>query len=232
MQEKSFLLVGSPMCAHWSRIMNLNWPKMSASEREKVLNDARIHLRFVCRLYRLQHDSGRYFLHEHPSTATSWHEGCINEVKEYSGARCLTIDQCAYGLVSKGDNGEEGPARKRTTLMTNCPAMALTLNQKCPRNHEHVHLKGGSRCRKAQVYPYSLCSAIVEGVKVQQRWDKQGRYLLASIETEQAHEEHTRVEQAVPPRGRTRRYVRRSMGRCVGKGTGSEGSSQSKKVGS
>ena len=41
------------------QIMNINWPRMSQEERDMRMKDAREHVRFVCTLYRLQHDEGR-----------------------------------------------------------------------------------------------------------------------------------------------------------------------------
>ena len=41
---------------------------------------AMVHIRFVCELYRLQGECGRYFAHEHPQGATSWYESCVKEV--------------------------------------------------------------------------------------------------------------------------------------------------------
>ena len=100
MKEKPGLLIGSPMCRDWSQIMNINWPRMSQEERDARMKEAREHLRFVCTLYRLQHDEGRYFAHEHPQSAGSWNEDVIELTKDHTDAEMLTIDQCQYGLTS------------------------------------------------------------------------------------------------------------------------------------
>ena len=39
---------------------------------EKLISDGRVHLKFMCRLYKAQIESGRYFLHDHPASAVSW----------------------------------------------------------------------------------------------------------------------------------------------------------------
>eukprot|EP00973_Karenia_brevis_P050436 7000376-Karenia_brevis.AAC.1 len=57
-EEKPYLLIGSPMCSHWSLIMNLNWGKMAAEVKEEMMRKARTHLKFVCYLYKLQADAG------------------------------------------------------------------------------------------------------------------------------------------------------------------------------
>eukprot|EP00973_Karenia_brevis_P078357 10879245-Karenia_brevis.AAC.1 len=60
-------------------------------------------------------------------------------------------------------------------MLTNCPAMAVTLARRCKKDHEHVQLIGGGRCRKAQSYPMELCEAIVRGVILQKKWDEMGQ---------------------------------------------------------
>ena len=41
------------------------------------LHNAVQHMEFVCELYREQAKEGRYFLHEHLATASSWELGCM-----------------------------------------------------------------------------------------------------------------------------------------------------------
>lgn len=59
--EKPLLLVGSPVCTMFSQLMNVDKAKMDPLEYQARLREARIHLQFVCKLYQLQHDAGRYF---------------------------------------------------------------------------------------------------------------------------------------------------------------------------
>ena len=162
MEEKPFLLIGSPMCKHWSTIMNLNYARMSWEDKERLLADARVHLEFVCKLYKLQHGAGRYFTHEHLQGASSWKEKSMQEIKKWTRADCFTIDQCQYGLTTRNDAGEEVPARKPTTVMTNCPALGITLNKRCKGEHQHQQLIGGKRTAEAQAYPKQLCKALVD----------------------------------------------------------------------
>ena len=198
--EKPYLLIGSPMCAHWSSIMNLNYAKMSKEKKEELLEKARVHLRFVCQLYKLQHREGRYYLHEHPAGAKSWQEECVRKVRIFTGGEVLLIDQCEYGLMTNAEGGGQLPARKRTAFLTNCPAMALTLSKRCSGRHRHQQLISAGRTRKAQVYPYELCRAVVEAVKLQQSWDKEGRFILCNIEKqEDPQKAQKEMENAVPP---------------------------------
>ena len=60
-----------------------------------------MHLLFCARLYREQLDSGRYFLHEHPKSASSLGQKCVESIASDPSVIRTEIDQCAYGLVSK-----------------------------------------------------------------------------------------------------------------------------------
>ena len=49
----------------------------------------------------------------------------------------ITIHQCMYGLTStKGD--KVLPAKKLTTLITNMPALSVTIDKKCDGGHDHA----------------------------------------------------------------------------------------------
>ena len=108
-------------------------------------------------------------MHEHPSAARSWAEECIQTVMRITGGKIIKLDQCEFGLTSVGDDGVEKLARKTTGMLTNSPAMGVTLARRCKKDHEHTQLIGGGRCRKAQAYPIKFCEAIVEGVILQKR---------------------------------------------------------------
>ena len=42
-QGKPYLLIGSPMCSHWSLIMNSNWGKLGPEVKEEMMRKARTH---------------------------------------------------------------------------------------------------------------------------------------------------------------------------------------------
>ena len=68
--------------------------------------EAKLHLDFCAHLYRIQHEGGRLFLHEHPDTASSWKEESIREVAAIKDVLYVEADQCAFGLTvkAKGEN--------------------------------------------------------------------------------------------------------------------------------
>ena len=68
-------IIGSPPCTDWSSWnVGINHKKMTPEEVARRMAEARVHLKFVVRLYRRQLAAGRHFLHEHPAGATSWRE--------------------------------------------------------------------------------------------------------------------------------------------------------------
>ena len=69
---------------------------MDPLKREAALKEARVHLEFVVSLYKLQIDEGRYFLHEHPWGAKSWHEPCIKELMKEPSVKVVRGDMCKH----------------------------------------------------------------------------------------------------------------------------------------
>ncbi len=51
------------------------------------------HIEWMMRFYKKQVDGGRWFLHEHPLTATSWKLPCVMKMMAESGVRCVVGDQ-------------------------------------------------------------------------------------------------------------------------------------------
>ena len=92
--EKPDLLVGSPECTDFRPRQRLN--KAKAANPEEYVEARRRgvrHLEFVCKLYKLQHEAGRLFLHEHPRQADSWEEACILRVLTLPGVSSIEMDQ-------------------------------------------------------------------------------------------------------------------------------------------
>ena len=75
-EEKPKLVIGSPMCKMFSQLQHLSpW---NDKKQERWVEDRR-HIEFVCQIYRMQMQSGNWFLHEHPAGASSWG---LREVKQ------------------------------------------------------------------------------------------------------------------------------------------------------
>ena len=80
--------------------MNIHWSRLGQAEKERRLRDARVHLDIVCKLALTHQRAGRYFVHEHQTTAKSWQDTAIVNLQKQTGARKLVIDQCMYGQTA------------------------------------------------------------------------------------------------------------------------------------
>ena len=101
---KNRLIVGSPMCAMFSALQNLTpWTE----EKQHRWREDRKHLQFVGELYKQQVKEGRWFLHKHPASATSWSLKEITDVMDMEGVDVTAADQCMFGLKIMGASDEE-----------------------------------------------------------------------------------------------------------------------------
>ena len=186
LEDKPLLLIGSPMCTIYSAMNRINHKRMSPEEVSKRFKHARKHFEFSAKLYKIQLDVGRYFLHEHPHMASSWQEPCIHQLLKEVGVAYALGDSCRYGFKTT-ERGQEGLARKRIGFMTNSVCIAQQLSRKCPNRigcivHKHNTVEGG-RTKKAQIYPTEFCRAICVGLQKQIQADKLGQFLLMEAET-------------------------------------------------
>lgn len=101
LEDKPLLLIGSPTCTVFSTMNFINHSRMSTEEVEARYAYARRHLEFSTRLYKMQMDAGRYFLHGHRHAAISWQEDCIRRILGKHGVVKVVGDQCMYGFISR-----------------------------------------------------------------------------------------------------------------------------------
>lgn len=197
-EDKPLVLIGSPPCTDWSTFMNLNWDRMDpdvVAERKKM---ARVDLEFCMELYKIQHDPGRHFLHEHPDPLR---RGMGTLSRNFAKRGC-TADQCRYGLKTQGPQGE-GPAQNPTKLMTISASIANQLQRKCPnrmthnkRAYEHIPLMNG-RAKAAQPYPNAPCRAICRGIVQQIRADRRGKLIIVALHASDAAEANTEGDEII-----------------------------------
>ena len=175
LREKPMLLIGSPMCTAFSAWQELNKHKRDPKLIQKEWNKAMVHLNFVCELYKIQDEHGRYFLHEHPVGASSWKEICIRDVMALEGVARANGDQCQYGQEDRSGN----PIKKPTGWMSNSEETLKALSRRCTgRSGACSRAKGGKHttcsgqaARGAAIYPFRLCKAILQGFRNQLRRD-------------------------------------------------------------
>ena len=108
-------------------------------------------------VYHKRRVAGTDYLHEHPSTATSWQLPSMRSIVEHHGNHVATADQCAYGLTTKDPVHAVLPARKPTRFATKSPAIAEALSRRCecrggPGLSKHGLLIAG-RAAAAAIYP-------------------------------------------------------------------------------
>ena len=175
MTQKPMLLIGSPMCTAFSAWQHINRTKRDATIVSKEHVRAMVHMRFCMELYRLQHEAGRYFVHEHPAFATSWGEDVVRQIRGMERVETVIGDQCQYGAVDK----EGAPIKKPTRFMTNSAEIAKALGKRCTgrlgwcsrrRGGRHA-LCSGETAKAAAIYPFALCRAILTGFRNQMTAD-------------------------------------------------------------
>ena len=161
-RTKPRLLIGSPMCTFFSKLMAMNWKNMDPDDAKKKWQTAVSHLVFCIELYKIQMNAGRLFLHEHPDGASSWGVKEMMELLADPRVIKVTGDQCMYGQVTEVQEVLM-PVKKATGFATNCPDIAAELSIRCDRLHQHGHLVDG-RAGPAARYPDRLCRAICRGL--------------------------------------------------------------------
>ena len=119
---------GKTILAYWSASL-CQWEieierelESHDTEREKddELHRARVHMQFVCRMNKWQHEEGRYFLHEHRQSELPWRKDCVEEIQEMTGAELISVSRGNCNLSS---------IEKPAVMVTNCPAIAFTSAQ-------------------------------------------------------------------------------------------------------
>ena len=170
-REQPILLIGSPSCTPFSNIQNLNKDKRDPKEIEKELIEGRLHLAWCCHLYKKQAARGADFLHEHPNSATSWKEACIQAVLGMEGVQRIVADRCQLG--QEDDDGN--PIKKPTGFMSNSPTMLARLHRRCfgrdglcsrQKGGKHVQ-RLGKRAQRAAIFQEEPCLTILRGLRDQ-----------------------------------------------------------------
>ena len=95
LEEKPFLLIGSPPCTAFSSCQALNVARLgwTAKDVKRRRAEGELHTRFCCELCKLQAEANRYFLHEHPANTTSWLLSEVREMLESNGVQRVVCDQ-------------------------------------------------------------------------------------------------------------------------------------------
>ena len=163
--DKPLVLVLCPMCGPFSTVQEFNYQSLGEEKVTTKLGKALEHVKFCLELCMEQHAAGRLFVFEHPVGASSWSTEMMRQVASMNGVMKVNFDFCTLGMKAKNEHGDEKPAKKRTTIMTNSAAIATLLKEaQCGGRHEHVHLLDG-KAGPCQAYPEPFCRMICEGIK-------------------------------------------------------------------
>ena len=80
-KDKPLLIVGSPMYAKCSAMMNLNLPTTTPESTARRMHEARGHFISCVKICKHQVREGRYCLHQHPMGAKSWQQPGIKAMR-------------------------------------------------------------------------------------------------------------------------------------------------------
>ena len=92
---KPRLLSGSPGCRMFSKLQNLS---KDSQEKREAKKEAEEHIQCVCKLYKMQVEGGREFLHEHPARGIIVGVADNKQVRKIPHVQVVMADQCMYGL--------------------------------------------------------------------------------------------------------------------------------------
>jgi hypothetical protein len=168
--QKPYLVIGSPPCTAFCQLnQRFNYKRMRPEKVQRRMVEGRVLLEFAAQVYRLQLAGGRHFVHEHPASASSWAEPCMQRLRCTPGVSEAVGDQCRFGLRSAGEHGALGPAKKPTRFLSSAGCVLRELGRQCLGDHTHVRLLGGRRAADAAEYPRGLCRALLRGISAQRQ---------------------------------------------------------------
>ena len=155
---------GAPVCQLEIEIERELESHDTEREKDDELRRARVHMQFVCRMYKLQHEEGRYFLHKHCQSEWPWRKDCGEEVQEMNGVKLMSVNQgsCSLSSVRRERNVELN--EKPTMMVTNCPVIAFTLNKRYLK-----HLERSEPCQSEHKYVGDLREDISCGIQLQHK---------------------------------------------------------------
>ena len=164
------IIFGAPPCTVFSSMQNINQKYHGTPEWQTKYEEGLLLLQFAVDVYWDQVARGKFFLHEHPATASSWDLPMIKELAEHPGVVIVTGDMCRWGMHLPEESHNQGTdqsilVKKPTKWMTNCPVLASTLGLRCSGGHEHSKLEGARRTSQASSYPTALVQGILNTLK-------------------------------------------------------------------
>ena len=187
--EKPFLLMGAHPCASWRSKSNASWSHMTQRERKMTSctePEYTCSMFVACTSCSTMKDGT-----SHMNTAKAklpWRKDCVEEIQEMTGAK----------LMSVRGNCNLSSIEKPTVMVTNCPAIVFTLRVSAKarllnkRYSEHLE-------RNEHKSVEDLHEDISCGIQLQHKWNRQHKYLLASVDVKNPQANFDDLENSVPP---------------------------------
>ena len=94
------------------------------------MKSAKEHVKFCLEIYKMQMYAGRYFLHEHPNSASSWSMPEVVDMVAHADVDVVACDMCAYGLKVTDEIGG-ALVENRTRLMGNSSKIIKRVGLQC-----------------------------------------------------------------------------------------------------
>ena len=163
LEQKPSFVIGSPMCSEFSILQGLNRNRMSKEKWDALWEKGVRPMRFALKICQLQVEGGRFFIHEHPNSASSWKLPEMMKFMDDLGIEKTVGHMCRFGMKSQDEQGI-GLVKKPTGFLINSAFVRDQLERKCLGGHRHVALVGG-RAKACQIYPEKLCRAMLTGIK-------------------------------------------------------------------
>ena len=181
-REKPRLLIGSPPCKDFCRLLLFRISKEEMAERQE--QGGKQHIRTAVDAYWRQLREGRHFLHEHPARSDSWKMPEIVEMSKDPRVHIVQGPMCRWKMALCDSQGT-GFVRKETKWMTSSPELAKVLQGTCSNYkgrdwHRHIHLEGGSRTAPSAQYPPGLVCAVLRSFRTQLLEDGQELHSFAA----------------------------------------------------
>ena len=141
MERKPQFLIGSPMCTALSALQSLNKWRMNPKKWEALMEKGIRHMRFAAKFCRLQAEQGRWLLHEHPNSASSWKLPEVQELMNDLGIQKTAGHMCRYGMQSMDEHGSS-KVKQTTGFLANSAMLVGRLSLKLMGGHRHIQLVG------------------------------------------------------------------------------------------
>lgn len=163
LEQRSTIPVGSPMCTDFSILQGLNKARMDPIKWDLMWTKGVRHMLSAIKLYHIQAEAGRFAIHEHPASASSWKLPEMQALMSDLNISKTNTHMCRFGMNSENEVGV-GVVKRPTGFRANSEHVREQSSRKCMGGHRHVQLMSG-RARACQVHAEMLVRAILKGIK-------------------------------------------------------------------